>query len=62
MSTNNDGTDLDYECDYCGELETFPSGDSFSDCWEQLKNDGWRCFKEDGDWKQKCPGCMEKLV
>ena len=55
---NRGEEDLEFECDFCGESEFFDKYTNFSACWEELKYHGWRCFKEDMDWKHKCPACI----
>jgi len=46
-------------CDYC-EAQEFSEGLEWKEWWEDLKEAGWRTWKEDGDWRHACPDCMEE--
>ena len=50
-------------CDYCPY--TYESGGdncSFQEFWEDMKDDGWECYQEDGEWQHRCPSCAEEDV
>jgi hypothetical protein len=45
-----------FECDECGD--TFESNTrEFDEAWENAKDEGWRAYKEDGEWCHSCPDC-----
>lgn len=56
MAVDTKGQLIIWSCDCC-DAEREMSG-TFKDCWEALKSDGWRCFKEDGEWRHKCDECV----
>ena len=62
MAINRNEFDLEFECDECGNSHEFDKYAKFSECWEELKTDGWRAFKtgEDHDWQHRCPDCVGK--
>ena len=50
---------LTYEmsCDFCNEqMDT--EEDDFRLALDNAKADGWKIFKEDGEWYHKCPDCV----
>lgn len=47
------------ECDFCDEVQTF-EGSDFHEAWEAAKDEGWRCWNDEGGWTHCCPGCMEE--
>lgn len=56
MTYEMDGGGHTFACDKCGDSET-EEGD-FSDVWGDLKDVGWRAFRnDDGDWEHRCPVC-----
>lgn len=51
-----DGGTHTFSCDKCGDCEG-GEGD-FRDVWADLKDEGWRTFRnDDGDWEHRCPVC-----
>lgn len=46
-------------CDYC-DTDAYGGTLEFREFWEDIKRQGWRCFKDenDGVWKHKCPECV----
>lgn len=53
---------VDVYCDECDFLTTIDTDDvegyaDFSYLTKELKSDGWRITKENGDWIHKCPDC-----
>lgn len=51
--------DFDIECDFCG-MSTESDADSWQGMIEDIKAQGWRTFKKDGEWVQKCASCIER--
>jgi hypothetical protein len=45
-------------CDFCSD-EDASDTDDFTEAWGMWKDDGWRAFKEGGEWQHKCPNCIE---
>lgn len=45
-------------CDLCCIQEEY-DGD-FYEIVEQMKDDGWKIRKVDGDWQHVCPACIEE--
>lgn len=43
--------------DECGDRFEAEEGADLKDAWQQAKDDGWRCYQEDGEWKHKCGEC-----
>ena len=59
MSSEVTGQLVVFTCDLCGE--SHESAGTWKDVWAVLKEDGWRCFKdEDGDWVHRCPQCRAR--
>jgi hypothetical protein len=56
ISCDNDG--CEYEETYEPMERDVPGG--FEDCIYQAKQDGWRIYKEDGEWHHECPCCQNK--
>ena len=49
---------IDFECDICGEI-LFTAQDDFKDALDEMKEEGWRAFKDRHDeWEHKCPDCI----
>lgn len=47
---------MEVTCDDCGDkLEII--GEEFRACVEDVKTNGWRIFKEEGEWVHLCPDC-----
>lgn len=44
---------MDVECDECGTYVTDIEGE-WGECIAQLKEQGWRFFKRDGEWVASC--------
>ena len=49
-------TVYEFECDVCGETAEIQAT-TFPEAWTDLKDQGWVAFKEDGDWRHRCPSC-----
>jgi len=48
-----------WTCDECeNDTEMFSPNDDFGEVWNDLKEEGWRAYQEDGEWKHKCPDCF----
>lgn len=45
-------------CDVCGDDEGLDEYDFF-DAVNEAKSNGWKIFKEQGEWMHKCPSCAE---
>lgn len=51
-----DGDTHTFFCDACGDSEDLDG--EFGDVWSELKDAGWRAFKNDDDeWEHRCPVC-----
>ncbi len=60
MSSEKEGQLCIFTCDNCGDEAEIQSH-SFKDAWEELKDQGWRCFKnDDDDWEHRCQDCVGK--
>lgn len=47
--------------DSCDEVVTVYG--SWSQCIEQIKEEGWICFKDaNGDWAHRCPTCKTTRI
>lgn len=58
MSSERSGANVIFSCDICGEEYEVYDRD-FRAAWEDAKDDGWRCFKNDDDeWEHRCPECV----
>lgn len=58
MSIEQDDNRTFFVCDGCGVCEELEDV-SFSHGWAELKQDGWRAYKDRHDrWNHKCPDCM----
>ncbi len=67
MTTIEDGrSGVIFQCDAIGcEEEWKPPAlgrgsaeRSLQECWEDAKEEGWRCFKNDrNQWEHRCPEC-----
>lgn len=49
-------------CDFCSAVEEFETNFDWSEMISQAKDAGWRFFKEDSEWKSKCPDCMDDFI
>lgn len=51
------------DCDFCST--TFDTDcdrdDGFYAAVEAVKREGWKVFKDGGDWSHKCPCCQEDM-
>jgi N-acyl-L-homoserine lactone synthetase len=49
------------ECDFCAEtFDTDKDHDEgFQAAVQAMKREGWKIYKEDQDWRHKCPCCQE---
>lgn len=57
MSSETNGQLVTFVCDSCGEDREVAG--RWRDVWQDLKEDGWRSFKDDdGEWRHKCPDCV----
>ena len=45
-------------CDFCSNYLEVDSGD-FKDVLKEMRFHGWKTFKEDDEWVNKCPVCEE---
>lgn len=46
-----------FECDEPGCEEEFDGEGEFQEAWNDAKDEGWRCTKDDaGNWCHWCPG------
>ena len=45
-------------CEECGE-EAYGGTAEFREFVDDLKEDGWRIRKVDGEWSHTCPSCSE---
>lgn len=46
------------ECDFCSEYHETDE-DDFIEAVNAIKDEGWKVFKENGEWKHMCPSCRE---
>lgn len=46
-------------CDRCSK-ELLLGTDDFHDAMDVMKAQGWRAYKEDGDWWHKCKECVKE--
>jgi hypothetical protein len=63
VSHYRDGRNHVFECDDCGDDFGELDGEetSFEDVWAAAKEDGWVCFKVDGEWQHRCRHCRKKV-
>lgn len=62
MSVLRKGSSVYFECDECGDAGTaegLQGDDQFRETWSMLREDGWRCHKEDDQWVHNCPECVK---
>ena len=52
-----EGGKLIWICDTCDEEEAFDKNESFHECWDELKRQGWRTKKIGDEWVHGCPRC-----
>lgn len=46
----------EFSCDYPGCNETYVGDGDFRDVWDEARDDGWRCFENDGgEFEHRCP-------
>ena len=58
MISKNEGFDnFTVFCDHCSYDELMDE-ESFYSVIDQMKEDGWRISKVDGEWDHKCPSCV----
>jgi len=46
-------------CDRCS-FDKFFDFSTWNEVIQEMKNDGWRIRKVDGDWEHLCPTCANK--
>lgn len=47
-------------CDFCSN--SFDTDeDEFMPAVESMKREGWKVFKENGEWQHKCTSCVEDM-
>ena len=58
MTLQKDPMGFGYEiyCDFCEYWRAVDDDDFFA-VIEEVKAEGWKIFKDDDDWKHKCPDC-----
>ena len=49
---------FDVNCDFCSNYLEVDS-DDFKDVLKEMKFYGWKTFKKDNEWVNKCPACGE---
>ena len=60
MNANRSNGNVEFECDFCGEV-LFTEQDDFSEALAVLKEDGWRARKDKhGQWEHVCPDCQDR--
>lgn len=62
MTLHKEDDATTFECDDCGETETFLMGETFEDMIYQLKAEGWTITKEHGDWFHYCKECSSPPI
>jgi hypothetical protein len=57
MSSETQGQLVIFTCNMCGE-STEVAG-TWKEVWEMLKDEGWRCFKDEeaDEWVHHCADC-----
>lgn len=60
IERNKPFNDFDIFCDFCSNSENYDTNGDFYQMIKESKQDGWRMFKENGEWIHKCPVCCEK--
>lgn len=45
-------------CDACDNRDEFIG--EWKEAWDEAKSIGWRTYKENDEWKHKCPDCVER--
>jgi hypothetical protein len=58
MTIRNHNGEHIAECDECGS-EVYGGTTEFLDFIQELKNDGWRIRKVEGEWEHYCEACSE---
>ena len=61
MSTERVGDRMEFVCDDCDISSEDFDHDDFKSEWEELKQQGWRAYKDPrGNWCHSCPECRKK--
>ena len=54
-----DGDIYEISCDYCSEDIEIDSGGDWQDMLKQIKEEGWKIFKINDEWKHVCSECVK---
>ena len=57
LDYNNFDEEMLITCDGDDCAEVLEFNGTFTECIEQMKEEGWHSFKDVGEWEHYCPTC-----
>lgn len=60
MITKEDENEFTVNCDKCSNCDTYEA-EIWVDLLQQMKEDGWKTVRVDGEWEHYCEDCKNNI-